>query len=137
MRFYPIHVIIKDFSLMFLYLFLSGSFEQVGLDGLLITILFSLRMISGFIAINLILQSVIYLGLKHYVRWRKTGHKFIFGLALHTPTILLWVPTMKNDDKLFGSLTAIFLSSLVSGTLYVFLNGGLKNFKRKNRLQED
>jgi hypothetical protein len=136
MRFYPIHVIIKDFSFMFLYIVLSGSFGQVGLDGLLMTIFFSLRMISGFIVINLILQTAIYLGLKHYVRWRKMGHKFIFGLALHIPTILFWVPTMNNDDKVFGSLTSIILSSLVSGTLYVFLNGGLKNFKRKTRLQE-
>lgn len=121
---------------MFLYILLSGSFGQVGLDGLLMTIFFSLRMISGFIAINLILQTVIYLGLKHYVRWRKMGHKFIFGLALHIPTILFWVPTMKNDDKVFGSLTAIILSSLLSATLYVFLNGGLNKFKRKTRLQE-
>jgi hypothetical protein len=121
---------------MFLYIVLSGSFGQVGLDGLLMTIFFSLRMISGFIVINLILQTVIHFGLKHYVRWRKTGQKFIFGLALHIPTILFWVPTMKNDDNVFGSITAIFLSSLVSGILYVFLNGGLKIFKRKSRLQE-
>jgi hypothetical protein len=121
---------------MFLYIVLSGSFGQVGLDGLLMTIFFSLRMISGFIVINLILQTVIHFGLKHYVRWRKTGQKFIFGVALHIPTILFWVPTMKNDDNVFGSITAIFLSSLFSGTLYVFLNGGLNIFKRKSRLQE-
>jgi hypothetical protein len=121
---------------MFFYIILSGSFGQVGLDGLLITIFFALRMISGFIVINLVLQTVIYFGLKHYVRWRKVRHKFLFGLALHIPTILLWVPTMRNDDKVLGSLTAIILSSLVSGTSYVFLNGGLKNFKRKTIPQE-
>jgi len=137
MRFYPIHVIIKDFSIMFMFLYidLSGSFGQVGLYGLLVTMFFALRMASGYIIINLILQTVINFGLKHYIRWRKTRQKFLFGLALHIPTILFWVPSMRNDDNVFGSVTAIILSSFVSGILYVFLNGGLRNFKKKTRIQ--
>jgi hypothetical protein len=120
----------------FLTLDLSGSYGQIGFESLLVTMLFSLRMVSGYIIINLILQTIIYFGLKHYIRWRKLRHKFLFGLALHIPTILFWVPTMRNDDNVFGSVTALILSSFISGTLYVFLNGGLRNFKRKTRIQE-
>lgn len=135
MRYYPIHVTIKDFSFMFLYMVLSGSFSQVGLDGLLLISSFALRMISGMMVMNLILQTTIYFGLKHYIRWRKTPHKFMFGLALHIPTLVFCVAGMRNDGNLFSLLMAIVVSSLISGALYVFLNGGFMNFRVKNLLQ--
>jgi hypothetical protein len=135
MRFYLIHTIVKDFSVMFLYFVLSGSIGQVALDNVLAIMLISLRMMSGFIAINLILQTAIYLGLTHYVRWRKWQQKFIFGLVLHIPTMLFWIFAIGKGNS-FDCLIAILLSSFVSGTLYVVLNSRLSSLKRKSELQE-
>jgi hypothetical protein len=49
----------------------------------------------------------------------------LLGLALHVPTILFWVSVEIEVGETFASIAAVVLSGLVSGLMYLILNGGV------------
>ena len=137
MRLYPIHIIVKDVSLFFLFLVFSGSIGPATPETLLVNVSFSLRMMAGIILLNLILQTMLFF-LRRYLRFRKMYKQFLFGLTLHIPTMVLWATNEVNENKIMESITALVLSGLISGLLYVVLNGDiLKRAKNIVRLHHD
>ena len=108
---------------MFLFfLIFSGALRHVTAETIILSASFSLRMMAGIIMLNLILQTILYF-LKHYLRFRKIYKRFLFGLVLHIPTTILWLNNEINGEKSFASITAAVLSGLVSGLMYLVLNG--------------
>jgi hypothetical protein len=115
MRFYPVHILVKDLLLMVFYLVFS-KVKQLSIVeyGLL-----SLLMMRGIIIIDILLQSFLYITIKHNIRSRTKVQLFGIGLLLHLPAALLWTSIAGSS---FISLLALGLSGLVSGFLYIVLN---------------
>jgi hypothetical protein len=122
MRFYPIHVIVKDVSFIFLYISLSDLFEQNGIVSLPPMPFFSFNILLLLIIGNLILQSIIYFGFNRFIRFKKNQQKFLFAVALHIPTILFWIGTISTTESTIAWIVATIVSGGISGMLYVMLN---------------
>lgn len=123
MRFYPIHIIIKDTSFFFIHILLSGLYDTVDTSTIFWLGVFSLRMMGGIIFWNLTLQTVLYFGLRHYLRFRSGTKLFFFGTSLHLLTILFCLRSIWSDQNELNLLVSLGLSSIISGLIYLLLNG--------------
>jgi hypothetical protein len=133
MKFYPLHILIKDLSFFIIFTLLTDQLGTTDFDNLFWIILFALTMTRGTILINLIIQTIMYFGLKHYLRFKTIASKFAFGLGLHLVTVLFWLRALWTTDK-SNAIVALLLSGIISGLSYLMLNNKtLDNFVKKLR----
>jgi hypothetical protein len=128
MKYYPIHIIIKDVSF-WIVLFLCEKFMRHG-DFLFQTgwwtakeiVGTSFYMSIGTIIINLLIFTGIYLLLS---RKRKQIKSFWFGIALHLFSLIVIWTNVELVDRGLNLIIASGISLLVSGYVYKKLNSGV------------
>lgn len=122
MRYFPIHILVKDF-LFFIILYLVEKLTHnafaIGWWGTKEILGASLYIEFSLFFLNLIIFAII-----HFILFKigKTTNSFLFGASLHLPTLLL---AFLNLEISIGSfLSASIISLIISGYLFKKLNSG-------------
>ena len=118
MRFYPLHIFVKDISFITFYSQVPdstwlGLFDP-GFWAYAMMVLLA-------IVVNLVAQTVMYFGFRRYLQFKSGATQFLFGTILHLPTLILWWD-LHNDSDPFPFQVAVVSSTLISGISYVLLN---------------
>jgi hypothetical protein len=136
MRFFPIHVLIKDLSfwiVFFLmvkfinhkdYFFETGWWTGKEIIG------WSIYMTMGFSVVGIFILTVIYL----ILRFKKLRiRSFWFGVGLHLITLFLIWTNVELEERLVSFTIAAVVSLAISGVVYKALNSeiGIEKQVRK------
>jgi len=136
MRFFPIHVLIKDLSfwitffLMVKFVTYKDYFFETGWWTGKEIVGWSIYMTMGFSIMNIFVLTVIYL----ILRFKKMRiRSFWFGVGLHFITLVLIWTNVELEGRLMSFIIAALVSLAVSGVVYKKLNSeiGIENQIRK------
>jgi len=128
MRLYPIHILIKDFSLMVIFIsiakidWLNNSTAYSGQISWGEVVIISFYFTVSLTIVDLVLQTAIYFGLRTRLKIFKQGNSFIIGVMLHVLTLLLYCISTDLSSFWTANIIAMTLSTIVSGTVYYLLN---------------
>jgi len=131
MRFYPLHIFIKDITFITIYSLVPDSnwisFDP-GVEVYLVIVL-------SVIVVNFIVHTILYYGFGRYLKFRSRAKQFLFGIVLHLPTVLLCLRwDLHSDSDPFPFQAAIVSSGIISGISYVLLNNKSVAEVLRNRL---